>query len=248
MLDLFNQPPIDPLTAARKRDLVFVYALLGSIVTYLLCGLSIRHDRFSPGGISIGWPLEVLLWMVLILVACFLYGLICEAMWQAMFGAALGTAVGLFCALVLVMASPSDDLPKDKMRLFLVFHNHTGEFITATSVADEGYEQVHAHSTAERGCCVVYPKVWDANAVTKVRWTTSSSDPKASGEAAIATPHEATVSFDRYAGSGDRTKLNVHFLSAGQVRLVISDKSASHPDYPGPSAPEKPADFPLQRD
>jgi Protein of unknown function (DUF3304) len=146
------------------------------------------------------------------------------------------------------MTSPSDDLPKDKIRLYLAFHNHTGDFITASSVQDEGYAQVRAYSSSEHGCCVVYPKIWDASILGKVRWATSSSDPKATGEDAIAKPHEATIPVEPYTESGDSTRLNVHFLPAGQVRLVVSDKRATNPDYPGPPAPEKPADFPFQRD
>jgi hypothetical protein len=135
-----DQPPVVPATAARRRDLVFVYALLGSIVTCLLCALSMRLDRSA--GANIGWPLQVLLCLIFIFVACFVYGLISKAMWQAMFGAVLGTCVGFFFGLGIVMAAPSDDLPKSQMRLSLAVHNHTADYIHQSYVGEAGSSNV----------------------------------------------------------------------------------------------------------
>ncbi|MEC5115719.1 DUF3304 domain-containing protein, partial [Xanthomonas oryzae] len=83
------------------------------------------------------------------------------------------------------------------------------------------------------------PRTWRAGLSAKVRWTTSSSDPQGSPEE---TWHEKIVPIERYEKSG--TTLNVHFLPEGQVRLLITNLSAGHPDYPGPPPPQAPPDWP----
>jgi hypothetical protein len=73
-----------------------------------------------------------------------------------------------------------------------------------------------------------------------VKWTTSSSDPNATGDAVKPHWHEAVVPIEKYVETGT---LHVHFLPENKVRLIISSKGAGHPDYPGPAYPVKPADF-----
>jgi hypothetical protein len=91
-----------------------------------------------------------------------------------------------------------------------------------------------------------YPGQWRPGLVATVRWTTSSSDPKATGDEAVGKWHEKVVPIDPYKQPG--TTLNVHFLPKGEVRLVISSMGAGHPDYPGPDYPVMPADFKFRRD
>jgi hypothetical protein len=51
------------------------------------------------------------------------------------------------------------------------------------------------------------------------------------------------VPIERYEDTGNT--LDVHFLADGSVRVLVTSMSAGHPDYPGPAAPEKPADYPF---
>jgi hypothetical protein len=233
-----DQPPVVPETVARRRDLVFVYALLGSIVICLICGLIMRHDRYSSGGTSIGWPLQVLMCLIVILVACVVYGLASKAMWQATFGAVLGTCVGFMCALGIVMTSSGDDLPKDKMSLALAFYNHTGDHIRWANVDATGYEGVHAHSRLEYGCCVTYPKVWAPNLTAKVGWISSSSVKDVAGEIAPGKLREEAVFIEQFREPGSH--LRVHFLPEGKVQVLVSSLTPDQPGYPGPPKPEKP--------
>lgn len=140
--------------------------------------------------------------------------------------------------------SPKDgELRADQAMAKLSAYIHTPDYIHQYYV--EG--QWGGNSRAYGGggsfvCCMVYLRQWREGLSAKVRWTTSSSDPKATGEAATEKWHEKTVPIDRYTQTG--TTVNVHFMPAGEVRLVITNMSAGQPDYPGPEAPEKPAGYP----
>ena len=142
---------------------------------------------------------------------------------------------------------PKDgELRPDQMIAQLSAYNHTPDYIHQYYVDDQGGGNSRAYGGGGSFvCCIAYPKVWRSGLKAEGRWTTSSSDPKATGNAATEKWHEKTVAIDRYVEPG--TTLNVHFLPDGKVRLVISSKGAGHPDYPGPAAPIKPADFPFQR-
>jgi Protein of unknown function (DUF3304) len=136
--------------------------------------------------------------------------------------------------------------PEAKPTANLSAYNHTPEYIHEYYVNDQWGGNSRAYGGGGKFvCCIAYPKLWRPDLTAKVRWTTSSSDPKATGDAAVGKWHDATVAIDRYSEPG--TRLNVHFLPKGEVRLVITNKSAGHPDYPGPPAPVMPADFPFQR-
>lgn len=127
----------------------------------------------------------------------------------------------------------------------IVAYNHTPDYIHQLYI-DGAYG---GNSRAYGGggkftCCVVYPRQWRPDLTVTVRWTTSSSDPNATGEDAIGKWHEAQVPIEPYDNPG---RFNVHFLPEGKVRVVISSMSAGHQDYPGPPAPVMPPDFPFQR-
>ncbi|WP_111519967.1 DUF3304 domain-containing protein [Cupriavidus phytorum] len=89
-------------------------------------------------------------------------------------------------------------------------------------------------------CCVTYPRKWHDGLNATVRWTTSSSDPNATGDAAIEKWHEALVPIEKYIESGT---VQVHFLPEGKVRIIVSNFMSGHPDYPGPDYPVTPPDF-----
>jgi Protein of unknown function (DUF3304) len=150
--------------------------------------------------------------------------------------------VGL-AGLLLACSKPA----AEKITANLSPYNHTPDYIHQYYIDGQWGGNSWAYGGGGKFvCCIIYPRQWRPDLTAKVRWTTSSSDPKATGDAAKEKWHEATVAIERYTEPG--TRLNVHFLPKGEVRLLISNKSAGHPDYPGPPAPEKPADFPFQRD
>ena len=119
-------------------------------------------------------------------------------------------------------------------------YNHTSDHIGQIYV--DGVYASNSYAYGGGGsfvCCIGYPRQWREGLSASVRWSTSSSNPE---DPRVLTWHEKVVPIERYEKTG--TTLNVHFLPEGEVRLIITDLSAWHPDYPGPDAPEKPADWP----
>jgi hypothetical protein len=155
--------------------------------------------------------------------------------------------------LMLALATPAcsrqpakEGIGPDQITANISPYNHTHEYIHQLYVDEAWGGNSFAYGGGGKFvCCVVYPKVWRAGLSAKIRWTTSSSDPNATGDAAKEKWHEKVVPIERYTEPG--TTLNVHFLPGGEVRLIITSMSAGTPGYPGPSAPERPADFPFQR-
>lgn len=156
----------------------------------------------------------------------------------------------LACALVVPLYACSKQgeggLRPDQATAQLSAYNHTPDYIHQYYVDGQGGGNSYAYGGGGSFvCCIVYPEKWRPGLEAKVRWTTSSSDPNATGEAALEKWHEKTVPIDEYAQPG--TRLNVHFLPGGNVRLIITNMTAGLPEYPGPPYPVKPADFPFQR-
>ena len=154
------------------------------------------------------------------------------------FGAA-AIALTAFCALTACTSKPAPT--DDEVAASITSYNHTPDYIHQFYV--DGTWAGNSFAYGGGGsfvCCVVYPKNWRPGLTATVKWTTSSSDPNAEGDAAKPHWHEAVVPVERYVGAGT---LHVHFLPGGEVRLIVSSKAAGHPDYPGPSYPVKPADF-----
>ncbi|MFT3721597.1 DUF3304 domain-containing protein [Pseudorhodoferax sp.] len=151
-----------------------------------------------------------------------------------------------FAVLPLVACSNSSGDGKtkpDQMVATISPYNHTPDYIHQFYVDGQGGGNSRAYGGGGSFvCCIAYPKQWRPGLTAQVRWTTSSSDPNATGDDTIEKWHEKVVPIDRYDEPG--SVLNVHFLPQGEVRLVISNTSAAHPNYPGPKAPEKPASFP----
>lgn len=141
----------------------------------------------------------------------------------------------------LVACSKKDDIPDDKATASITSYNHTPDYIHQFYVDDAGGGNSFAYGGGGKFvCCVVYPRVWHPGLKATVKWTTSSSDPNATGDAAQEHWHEAVVPIEKYTEAGT---LNVHFLPGGKVRLIISKMGAGHPDYPGPAYPAAPPDF-----
>ncbi len=88
-------------------------------------------------------------------------------------------------------------------------------------------------------CCITYPRQWHPGLTAKVRWTTSSGIPGIRSEPVW---HEKVVPIERYEKPG--TRLNVHFLPEGKVRLLIWNGAAGSKGYKGPDAPVKPDNWP----
>ena len=122
-------------------------------------------------------------------------------------------------------------------------YNHTADYIHQYYVDGQGGGNVYAYEGGGSFvCCILYPDQWREGLSAKVRWTTSSSNPKATGPEAQETWHQKVVPIDRYLEGG--TTLNVHFLPGGEVRLIITSQTAGSPGYPGPAAPVKPPGYP----
>jgi len=149
------------------------------------------------------------------------------------------------CLTAMELSSCSDSngqLPNNMATANISGYNHTAEYIHQFYIDDAWGGNVFAYSGGGSFvCCLIYPQQWKPSLQAKVRWTTSSSDPEATGDDAVGKWHEAVVPIEKYNEVG--TMLNVHFLPDGKVRLVVSDMSANHPDYPGPRLPNKPKDF-----
>ncbi|WP_155975914.1 DUF3304 domain-containing protein, partial [Xanthomonas maliensis] len=88
-------------------------------------------------------------------------------------------------------------------------------------------------------CCVSYPRQWRPGLTATVKWTTSSGIPGIRSEPVW---HEKVVPIEPYDKPG--TRLNVHFLPGGQVRLLIWNGGAGSEGYKGPDAPVKPEGWP----
>ncbi len=134
----------------------------------------------------------------------------------------------------------------EKMTANISGYNHTADYIHQFYIDGQGGGNAFAYSGGGSFvCCIRYPKNWRPGLTAKVRWTTSSSDPGATGDAASEHWHEKVVPVERFTTPG--TTLNAHFLPGGEVRLIITSMTAGWPGYPGPPAPVKPDDFPFQR-
>lgn len=145
--------------------------------------------------------------------------------------------VAAACALML-MAACSRGLP-DVAGAKIVGYNHTTDYIHQFYVNGAYGGNIHPYGGGGSFvCCITYPRQWTPELKAKVRWTTSDADPKGSPEE---TWHETVAPIERYQETG--TRLDVHFLPDGNVRVLVTSMSAGHPDYPGPAAPEKPADY-----
>lgn len=141
-----------------------------------------------------------------------------------------------------VSACSKDGLPADKLTANLSGYNHTADYIHQFYVDEAWGGNVFAYRGGGKFvCCLIYSRKWAPGMQATVRWTTSSSDPNASGDAVVEKWHEAVVPIEKYDKPG--TTLNVHFLPEGKVRLLITSMSDIHPDYPGPRLPPKPKDF-----
>ena len=147
----------------------------------------------------------------------------------------------LVCLPVLVSCQAKNEKEgKDMASANISPYNHTGDYIHQLYVNGQWGGNSYAYGGGGSFvCCVVYPRKWRPDLTATVKWTTSSSDPNGSPDQAW---HEKVVPIDEYVKTG--TTLNVHFLPGNDVKLVITDKSASHPDYLGPPPPEVPPDWP----
>lgn len=138
---------------------------------------------------------------------------------------------------------PAGGLRADQEIAKLSVYNHTGDYIHQSYINGQGGGNAYAYTGGGSFvCCIVYPSKWHEGLTAKVRWTTSSSDPSATGRDAEGQWHEKVVPIDRYREPG--TTLNIHFLPGGEVRLIVTSMTAGWPGYPGPAAPVKPAGYP----
>lgn len=152
------------------------------------------------------------------------------------------TAVAAASLYALTACATKPDPMDDKATASITSYNHTPDYIHQFYVNGTWGGNSFAYGGGGSFvCCLIYPKTWRPGLTAKVKWTTSSSDPNAEGDAAKEHWHEAIVPIEKYVEEADT--LNVHFLPGGKVRLIISNKGPGQGSYPGPSYPVKPADF-----
>ncbi|GAQ26343.1 MULTISPECIES: DUF3304 domain-containing protein [Ralstonia] len=157
--------------------------------------------------------------------------------WKAIGSIAVATVLPYALTACTTKPDPMDG----KATASITSYNHTPDYIHQFYV--DGTWGGNSFAYGGGGsfvCCLAYPKTWRLGLTAKVKWTTSSSDPNAEGDAAKEHWHEAMVPIEQYAATGT---LHVHFLPGGQVRLIVSNWAAGHPNYPGPAYPVRPADF-----
>jgi hypothetical protein len=151
------------------------------------------------------------------------------------------TAVAAASLYALTACATKPDPMDDKATASITSYNHTPDYIHQFYVDDTWGGNSFAYGGGGKFvCCIVYPRTWHPGLTATVKWTTSSSNPNATGDAVKPHWHEAVVPIEKYVETGT---LHVHFLPENKVRLIISSKGAGHPDYPGPAYPVKPADF-----
>ncbi|CAJ0703192.1 MAG: DUF3304 domain-containing protein [Ralstonia sp.] len=152
------------------------------------------------------------------------------------------TAVAAASLYALTACATKPDPMDDKATASITSYNHTPDYIHQFYVNGTWGGNSFAYGGGGSFvCCLIYPKTWRPGLTAKVKWTTSSSDPNAEGDAAKEHWHEAIVPIEKYVEEADT--LNVHFLPGGKIRLIISNKGPGQGSYPGPSYPVKPADF-----
>ncbi|MCD7100409.1 DUF3304 domain-containing protein [Stenotrophomonas sp. MMGLT7] len=158
-------------------------------------------------------------------------------MWRASWPAVL------LCLLALAACRPSPASDPDTATAKISAYNHTEDYIHQFYV--DGQWGGNSRPYGGGGsfvCCIDYPRQWRPGLTATVRWTTSSGIPGIRTEPVW---HEKVVPIERYEKTG--TRLNVHFLPEGEVRLLIWNGAAGSTGYKGPDAPVKPADWPPPR-
>jgi len=151
-------------------------------------------------------------------------------------GQRIGGTFALLLLITLVACKPaaSDESQSEQLSANISGYNHTDDYIHQFYVDEASGPNISAHGGGGKfSCCIVYPSQWKLGMSAKVRWTSSASYPSTDP---TETWHEAVVPIDQYKTPG--TRLNVHFLPKGEVRLVISSMASGHPDYPGPLPPD----------
>ena len=157
--------------------------------------------------------------------------------WKAL-GLTAVTAASLYA---LAACATKPDPVEGKATASITSYNHTPDYIHQFYVDDTWGGNSFAYGGGGSFvCCLVYPRTWRPGLTATVKWTTSSSDPNAEGDAAKEHWHETVVPIEQYVEAGT---LHVHFLPGGEVRLIISNWAAGNRNYPGPAYPIKPADF-----
>ncbi|MCT7329322.1 DUF3304 domain-containing protein [Ralstonia mojiangensis] len=157
--------------------------------------------------------------------------------WRCFGAAAIASTA--FC--ILAVGTSKAASTDDEVAASITSYNHTPDYIHQFYVDGTWGGNAFAYGGGGKFvCCIAYPRTWHPGLTATVKWTTSSSDPNATGDAVKPHWHEAVVPIEKYVETGT---LHVHFLPENKVRLIISSKGAGHPDYPSLAYPVKPADF-----
>ena len=102
--------------------------------------------------------------------------------------------------------------------------NHSQVTIAYFAINDGGGDRAPKRwPSSGTVCCVMLPDVWTPGLVGKVRWEPNNGPLRT-----------RVVPIERYSVSGT---VYVHFFDNNEVRVVVSNVGAEHPDHPIPWIP-----------
>ena len=144
-------------------------------------------------------------------------------------------------AALLLLVSACDATPDDNepATANIAGYNYTEDGIARFYVNGRGGMSIKAYGDGGFLCCVSYPRIWRPGLTAEVRWATVSGLPW--GDPTL-TWHQATVPIERYEQTG--TRMNVHFLPDGEVRILIWNGYPGTEGYNGPDYPSAPPGWP----
>ena len=115
---------------------------------------------------------------------------------------------------------------KDKASIELSGLNYTDAWITAFSVDEYGGHGIEPNGGGGAFvCCVTIPRKWHAGMKVTVRWTADDRVPDLWIERVVEIPKYTTQDMGAFA---------VHFFPNDTVKVLVTAKTARHPDYPYP--------------
>lgn len=121
-----------------------------------------------------------------------------------------------------VMSSCTEDTAMPS----IVGMNYSSHAISTFLVNDYDGANVPAHGGGGKFvCCIAIPRRWRHGLTAKVQWTEDEGDP--------AKWHEAVVAIPRYQ-SNETSYFAVHFYRDETVKVLVTNISYLHPNYPLP--------------
>ena len=109
----------------------------------------------------------------------------------------------------------------------LVGYNYTDQYVAAYSVNGSAGANIYPHAGGGGFvCCISVPREWQSGMTVTVRWTGDRN--------ANPIPWKTRVVEVPPYTAKDRGHLAVHFLANDEVTVLVTTKTAGHPEYPYP--------------